>query len=67
MEITVIKERDRTTCKIMFAGKTAGELLREIKVNVETVLVVRNNEVITEDVLLEDKDILELLSVVSGG
>ncbi|MBI2665945.1 MoaD/ThiS family protein [Candidatus Woesearchaeota archaeon] len=67
MNITVVKERPRTKEKISFSGKTVQELLLKLKINPETVIVVRNNEVITEDCLLKNKDIVELLSVISGG
>lgn len=67
MNITVKKEREQTTEKINFSGKTVKELLRQLKLNPETVIVVRNAEVITEDEPLRNKDRLEILSVVSGG
>ncbi len=67
MEITVIKERERTTRKVRFNGKTIREFLTKLKINPEVVLVVRKNEVLTEEELLHDKDVIELMSVVSGG
>lgn len=67
MNITVHNERERTTQQIEFTGKTVLDLLRELKVNPEVFLVVRNDEVITEDEKINDKDIITLLSVVSGG
>lgn len=67
MEITVIKERERTTRKVRFSGKTIREFLTQLKINPEVVLVVRKNEVLTEEELLHDKDVIELMSVVSGG
>ena len=67
MEINVIKERDRTTEKISFSGKTVKELLDFLKVNPEVVIVTRNNEIILPEEKLKNKDKIELLSVVSGG
>lgn len=67
MEITVIKERERTTRKVRFNGKTIREFLTKLKINPEVVLVVRKNEVLTEEEILHDKDVIELMSVVSGG
>ena len=67
MEITLKNERDNTLQTIIFTGKTVRELLRQAQVNPETVIVVRNDEVITESDNLEDRDHLELLSVISGG
>lgn len=67
MNITAFKERDNCTETIAFSGKTVQEFLQQIKVNPETVIVVRNNEVITEQETLHDNDKIELLSVISGG
>ncbi len=67
MKITVTQERTNKTEIISFKGKTVKELLGQLKINSETVLVIRNSEVITEDETLADKDQLKLLSVVSGG
>ena len=67
MELRIINERDQTTQDIAFAGKTVFELLTSLNINPETVLVVRNKEVITEDEAVRDQDILEILSVISGG
>lgn len=49
-----------------FKGK-AKKLLSELGVNPQAVLIVRNDELVTEDEVLTDKDEVKLLSVVSGG
>ena len=67
MDITIKNEKDSTTNEINFQGKTVRELLKQIQINPETFLVIRNNEVLTEEEELKDKDKLELLSVISGG
>lgn len=67
MELTVWNERERTTLNFNFTGNTVQELLQHLKVNPETILVVRNQEVITEKEILREKDALKLLSVISGG
>ncbi len=67
MNITVLNEREHTTKNIIITGKTVSDLLKQLKINPEVVIVVRNNEVITEDEILNDNDTIELLSVVSGG
>ena len=59
-------EREQTTEEISFSG-TVGELLTKLKINPETVLVLRTDEVLTEDEVLDNKDKIELLNVVSGG
>ena len=68
MKISVQNERDSNNTKIIdFTGKTVLELLHQLNINKEAVLVIRNEEVITEDEELQDNDKLELLSVISGG
>ncbi len=67
MEITYKNETEQATKKLDIKGNTVAQFLERIKINPETVLVVRNNTVITENTKLNDKDHLEVLSVVSGG
>ena len=67
MYIEVCNERERTTTKVDFVGKTVKNLLSQLKLNPEAFLVVRNSEVITEEDTLQDQDKIELLSVISGG
>jgi sulfur carrier protein len=62
----IFDERKQTTLKVNFSGKLA-ELLKQLEINPVTVIITKNNEVITEDTLLNDNDIIEILSVVSGG
>ena len=67
MNITVFQERENTIKKVLLKGHTVKDLLGQLKINTEAVIVVKNNQVITEDEILKDKDKLELLSVISGG
>jgi sulfur carrier protein ThiS len=67
MNITVEFERENTTKTVEFTGTTVKEFLSQLNVNEQTVLVVRNNQVITSDISLQEKDFLRLLSVISGG
>ena len=62
----IFNEKDQRTQNIEFTG-SVQELLQKLEINPETVLVVRNNDVLTGDVGLENSDIIQLLSVVSGG
>lgn len=64
--VTVFNERDQTTKEVNFSG-TVQDLLTNLNINPETVLVVRNNEVITEQEILNNNDSIKLLSVISGG
>jgi sulfur carrier protein ThiS len=67
MQISVNNERTNKQQTIEFQKSTVKELLNLINVNPETVLVVRNKEVITESTKLNNLDHLDLLSVISGG
>ncbi|MBS3117133.1 MoaD/ThiS family protein [Candidatus Woesearchaeota archaeon] len=67
MKISVHIERTNTTQKIDFSGITVRQLLCQLDLNLETVLVARNNEVLTEEETLQENDLLEILSVISGG
>ena len=59
-------EETSETKTIAFNG-TAKQLLQELALNPETVLVARNNELVTEDEHLHDEDEIKILSVISGG
>lgn len=67
MEITIFNERKNSTDIITFSGTTVKELLHQLKINAEIVLITRNNEVLTEEEKLQEKDTIEILSVISGG
>lgn len=67
MNIELFIEKENRTNIINFSGNTVKDLLKEIKINPETVIVVRRGEVLTEKESLQDKDKIELLSVISGG
>ncbi len=67
MEIDLFIERENRKENVSFSGQTVGEFLRQLQVNPEAVITVRNKEVVTEQELLHDQDKVELLSVISGG
>ena len=48
-------------------GAKVFDALDTIKINPETVLVRRKKQLIPHDEPLEDKDVLELITVISGG
>ena len=39
----------------------------KIKITLESCLIVKNNELVTDDEQLKDEDEIKILSVVSGG
>ena len=47
--------------------KKAKDLLKELNLVVEAHLVIRGNELVTEDEMLYDKDQIEIRPVISGG
>lgn len=62
----VFVEKEGKTVEIEHTG-TARELLERIDVNPETVLIVKDGQLITENDSVEDAGRIELLSVISGG
>ena len=47
--------------------KSVKELLDELQINSNTVIIVKNNEIVLEDEQLDDNDDIKILSVISGG
>jgi sulfur carrier protein len=47
--------------------KKARELLRELNLVQEAHLVIRGDDLVTEDELLKDGDVVEIRPVISGG
>jgi sulfur carrier protein ThiS len=64
MDVLIEKTGKKT--KVRFKGKVCA-LLSKLKINPETVLVVRNGELITEEADLLDRDKITIISVISGG
>ena len=48
-------------------ASTVEELLKKLKVNPTTVIVTKNDELVTEEEKITNKDRIKLLSVISGG
>ncbi len=46
---------------------TARDAIRKVGLDPEAVLVIRNGELVTDDVILADSDDVRLVSVISGG
>ena len=62
----VFIEKSREIKEIRFSGNVV-ELLKKFDINPETVLVVKNGEIVQEDETIFDGDEVKLLSVISGG
>ena len=59
-------ERTDEHKELAFSG-TAEQLCDELGVNPQTVLIIRNGQLVTEDEQLEEDDEIRLVTVVSGG
>jgi sulfur carrier protein ThiS len=64
--VFIEKENKHKTIEIK-TGAKAIELLKKLNINLTTVLLVRNKEVIIDQTILKNKDKVEILSVISGG
>ena len=62
----VIDEKTGKGQTVRYTGSVRG-LLERLRVNPETVLVVRDGMLLTKDAVLREKDTVTVLSVVSGG
>ncbi len=68
MKINVFYDREKNEKTIELAANSlARDLLAKMKINPVTVIVSRDNNIITEDEKLEDKDKIMITSVISGG
>lgn len=48
-------------------NKKVREVLKELNLNPEAVLVIREDELLTEDTELYDSDEIKIVNVISGG
>lgn len=68
MKIKVSYDRTSEEKTIEIANNSSvKDLLAKMKINPVTVIVSRDNNILTEDEKLEDKDNIRLISVISGG
>jgi len=65
MEVSVFVDRIGKT-KVLNVS-SLQEIFEVLEINSDEFIIVRNNELITEDTKLKEKDNLKLLSVISGG
>ena len=47
--------------------KFVRQLLKELQLNPEAYLVIRNDDLVTDDEVLRDSDTIEIRPVISGG
>ncbi len=48
-------------------ASTIKEILAKLNINPTTIIVTKNNELVTEDEKINEKDKIKILSVISGG
>ena len=66
MEIFI--ERDNKTIKVELEQKTQlDKVLKKLNISVESVILIKNDEICLEDETVSNSDKIKLLSVVSGG
>ena len=63
--VNVFIEKENRTENVK--ARNAKEAMKLLNVNPETVLIVRNNELILAEESLSEKDEVKFLSVISGG
>ncbi len=47
--------------------KSLKEIMKELKINPTTIIITKNNELVTEEAKISEKDEIKFLSVISGG
>ena len=62
---TIHLERENKVVKVK--KLVVKDILKELNINATTVIITKNNELITEDAKLSDKDKIKILPVISGG
>jgi len=60
-------EKDNRSLDIDEKKIRGDELLKVLKINPSSVILVKNDEVVLEDEIFENDDDVKILSVVSGG
>lgn len=48
-------------------SRRVDALIRELDLNPEQVLVIRDDDLLTRDVMVQDDDVVEIVSAISGG
>jgi len=68
MKVYIEKDDRSENIKLNKTEKINGKsLLEKLKINSSSIILVKNDEVVLEDEIFENKDDVKILSVVSGG
>ncbi len=65
MKITVYLERSKETKEIEI--KEFNDIFRKLNLNSEAMLVLKDNQLITEKAKLKENDKIKIMPVISGG
>ncbi len=61
-------ERENKTKNIVLKNEiTLKELLKKLDITLDSIILVKNDQICLEDEIITNKDKIKLLSVVSGG
>jgi len=63
----LIIEKENKTKNIKITKISVKNLLKKLKLSQNTVLVIKNNELVSEEEIIFNKDTIKIMSVVSGG
>lgn len=66
MKVTIINKKQEKTIEVL-DGITIKDLLKSEEIPIETVVIKVNNQTVTEDEVLNDGDIVEVIKVIYGG
>jgi sulfur carrier protein ThiS len=58
---------ERENKRIKIKAKNIKEILEKLKIIPETVLIIKNNELVLDEEKINDNDEIKFLSVISGG
>ena len=62
-----VEEKNEKKSVILKPGSTITDLLKQLNINPVTVVVSKNSSIVTEDVVLKEKDRVDIFAVISGG
>ncbi len=65
MEI-IVRQKNEKKINVQ-EGLLIGDLLKDRGINKETVLVAKNGEISLEETVLKEGDVIDIISVISGG
>ena len=65
-KMKIYLEKQNKKIQKEFTG-TAKELIKALKINPETIIITKNNKLITLDEKIKNDDEIRILSVISGG